>query len=35
VESRLRTAEQLLGQPLRTCLPELDVALALEELESD
>jgi hypothetical protein len=34
VESRLRTVEQLLGRPLRTCLPELDAALALEELES-
>jgi PucR C-terminal helix-turn-helix domain/GGDEF-like domain len=34
VESRLRTIEQLLERPLRTCLPELDVALRLEELES-
>jgi hypothetical protein len=34
VESRLRTIEQLLERPLRTCLPELDAALRLEELES-
>jgi hypothetical protein len=34
VESRLRTVEQLLQRPLRTCLPELDAALALEEIES-
>jgi sugar diacid utilization regulator len=34
VESRLRIAEKLLGRPLRTCLPELDVALRLEELDS-
>jgi hypothetical protein len=33
VESRLRTAERLLGHPLRGCLPELDVALRLRELE--
>jgi hypothetical protein len=33
VEKRLRTAEQLLGCPLRTCLAELDVALRLEELD--
>ncbi len=33
VESRLRTAEALLGRPLPTCLPELDIALRLENLE--
>jgi len=33
VEKRLRTAEELLGCPLRTCLAELDVALRLEELD--
>jgi hypothetical protein len=34
VESRLRTIEQLLDRPLRSCLSELDAALRLEELES-
>jgi len=33
VESRLRTAERLLGRTLHTCLPELDIALHLEELD--
>jgi DNA-binding PucR family transcriptional regulator len=33
VESRLRTAEQLLGRTLPTCLPELDIALRLEEFD--
>jgi hypothetical protein len=33
VESHLRTAEELLGRTLPTCLPELDVALRLEELD--
>lgn len=33
VESRLRTAEELLGRALPTCLPELDIALRLEELD--
>jgi PucR C-terminal helix-turn-helix domain len=33
VESRLRTAEELLGRTLLTCLPELDIALRLEELD--
>jgi PucR C-terminal helix-turn-helix domain/GGDEF-like domain len=33
VESRLRTAERLIGRPLRTCLAELDVALRLEDLD--
>lgn len=33
VESRLRTAERLLGRTLHTCLPELDIALRLEELD--
>lgn len=32
VENRVRTAEESLGRSLRTCLPELDVALHLEEL---
>jgi PucR C-terminal helix-turn-helix domain/GGDEF-like domain len=32
VESRVRKAEKLLGRSLRTCLPELDAALSLEEL---
>jgi sugar diacid utilization regulator len=33
VADRVRTAEQLIGQAIRACLPELDVALRLEELE--
>jgi len=33
VEGRLRTAERLLGRALHTCLPELDIALRLEELD--
>jgi len=33
VASRVRKAEQLLGRPVRTCLPELDVALRLHELK--
>jgi PucR C-terminal helix-turn-helix domain len=33
VEYRIHAAEQLFGCVLRTCLPELDVALQLEELE--
>jgi DNA-binding PucR family transcriptional regulator len=33
VENHVRTAEELLGRPLRTCLAELDVALLLEELD--
>jgi sugar diacid utilization regulator len=32
VESRLRTVEQSLGRQLPACLPELEVALRLEEL---
>jgi PucR C-terminal helix-turn-helix domain/GGDEF-like domain len=32
VENRLRTAEQVIGRPLRTCLPDLEVALRLDEL---
>jgi PucR C-terminal helix-turn-helix domain/GGDEF-like domain len=32
VESRVRTAERLIGATLRECLPELDVALRLGEL---
>ena len=31
MERRVRAAEELLGCPLRACLPELDVALRLEE----
>jgi hypothetical protein len=31
VERRVRIAEELLGRSLRTCLPELDVALRLED----
>jgi hypothetical protein len=33
VEDRVRTAERLLGCPLRVCLAELDVALRVEELD--
>lgn len=33
VENRLRTAEELLGRSLTTCLPELDTALRLAELD--
>lgn len=33
VESRVHTAERLIGSTLRECLPELDVALRLEELD--
>ncbi len=32
VENRVHTAERLIGATLRECLPELDVALQLEEL---
>jgi PucR C-terminal helix-turn-helix domain len=32
VESRIRTAEKLLGRPLRACMAVLDVALRLEDL---
>jgi len=32
VENRLRTTEQVIGRPLRTCLPDLEVALSLDEL---
>lgn len=32
VEGRIRTVEQLIGCPLRACLPELAVALDLDEL---
>lgn len=32
VENRLRTAEQVIGRPLRACLPDLEVALSLDEL---
>jgi DNA-binding PucR family transcriptional regulator len=32
VENRLRTAEQAIGQPLRACLSNLEVALCLDEL---
>ena len=32
VENRLRTVEQGIGRPLRTCLPDLEVALSLDEL---
>jgi hypothetical protein len=32
VENRLRTVEQALGRSLQTCLPELEVALRLDEL---
>jgi DNA-binding PucR family transcriptional regulator len=33
VESHVRTAEELLGRPLRTCLSELNVALCMDELD--
>lgn len=33
VKSRVQTAEELIGSPLRSCLAELDVALRLAELE--
>lgn len=33
VENRLRTAEELLGRSVTTCLPELDTALRLAELD--
>lgn len=33
VESRVHAAERLIGSTLRQCLPELDVALRLEELD--
>lgn len=33
VESHVRVAEELLGRPLRVCISELNVALALDELE--
>lgn len=33
VENRLRTAEELLGRSLTSCLPELDTALRLAELD--
>lgn len=33
VENHLRTAERLLRRTLHTCLPELDIALRLEELD--
>jgi hypothetical protein len=33
VENRLRAAEELLGRSLTTCLPELDTALRLAELD--
>lgn len=33
VADRVRTAEQLIGQAIRACLPELDVALRMKELE--
>jgi hypothetical protein len=32
VENRLRTAERAIGKPLHTCLPDLEVALRLDEL---
>jgi DNA-binding PucR family transcriptional regulator len=32
VESRVHKAEQLIGRAIRTCIPELDVALRFEEL---
>jgi PucR C-terminal helix-turn-helix domain/GGDEF-like domain len=35
VESRIRTAERLLGRPLRVCISVLDVALRLEDLRGD
>jgi hypothetical protein len=35
VEDRVRTAERLLGCPLRACLSEMDVALRVEELEKE
>jgi sugar diacid utilization regulator len=35
VESRLHTIEARLGYPLRTCPPELEVALRLDELNID
>jgi DNA-binding PucR family transcriptional regulator len=33
VENRLRTAEQAIGRPLQACLPELELALDLDELD--
>jgi hypothetical protein len=33
IENRLRTVEQALGRSLQTCLPELEVALRLDELD--
>jgi DNA-binding PucR family transcriptional regulator len=35
VESRIRTAESLLGRPLRTCMAVLDVALRLDDLHEE
>lgn len=32
VENRLRAAEQAIGRPLRVCLPDVEVALRLDEL---
>jgi hypothetical protein len=32
VENRLHTAEQAIGRPLQACLPDLEVALRLDEL---
>lgn len=34
IESRIQTAEKLIGRTIRTCLAELDVALQLEEIDN-
>jgi DNA-binding PucR family transcriptional regulator len=34
IDNRLRTAEQAIGRPLNVCLPDLEIALQLDELSA-